>query len=1297
MKAFLRLAICFGLAGWLSPLAAGDNVWHDDVEILADDGQSLIFTWYPQVSVIQTAAGGRLFPRHAIRDTASDDFLRLIRILLPAHAMPRITILDRNSTAGDQTFLPPSNRDWLAPPRLVRAGEHSLLVQGIYPARRQGGGNELLKSITIRVDFPPAAIRGGITKCNVDWLRRHVLNPRQAGSWITQKFPSRSATFIDGEQLYRFPVSEAGLYRLTAEAVAELMPLDQLDIRNIHVYGNEGRRLPEDVSQIANDILFDLPLIYADDGDDLLEPGETISFYAQGTSGWEREGDVPAHYTNLYTDVNYYWLVLGGSGPAPQMAELAPAAGTPLTQGEFRFFLEEAVQFLRPTPYWVYGDELTADSERSYPVTAPALTNNTLSMRLRFARTGDVDPWLAVRVAGDTLNLRYWEQGQYFRDTLTYSFDWTGSLPLGQIDLGLISSTSTVILDYFELYYPAALSFYDDRIGFVLPAQPAMQSYSFVPTVDKYILDVTDPLSPSYTRDDSFQVDHQNAPRFLLGVLETAVRPVTGLQTFPVQDLRETLPPADFIIIAPTEYRDLLTGFVEHRNAWGFATQLVTVDEVMNTCSGGRTDPVAIRDFLYDQFLRHDQLLKYVLLVGNGHYDWRNISGSTYPVTMPMYYRLAEMHGQPYPRDDFFVTYSDLIDLTVSRWQCYTETDVQVQVDKVIHLETMPEEDRWRNRAIIVADDERRVRGEVRDGEHRHTHNAENLITDHFPPEFEISRIFSAAFPGEFNSANGLYEKPACELALVNSINTGAWIVNFGGHGNNQVWTDERIFTPEHGDLLHNEYRLPVFVAATCNWAEIDLTHGEAFSASLMNKSDGGAVGIIAATNLTSGTDNPDFIEDFYTCLMQHRREASFSSPALCLRETKNLDIYEGNRQLYISQGDPTHAWDYPDFGTQVNEIQDAAGEACDTLLTLGVYHAQAQTVAEIDNGVDPPQTIPQSFNGVAHLQVNDANRETVLHLAWVNNPDSVVIHEDGNILFRGRYTISDGQLDCGFIIPRDISQSSEPASMRFFYSAGDTIYGNGYRSGFHLATTDIPSDDQSGPAVEILFNSTAWHPGDAVGRSFVIILLAEDESGINLTGEIGHKIELTIDDYPPLDVTEDFIYDLDSWQRGRVEYLVNFLEPGTHTFTARVWDNLNNVTLGHQRVRVIDSAQQQLSQLVNYPNPFSAETRFTFLVEGLIEDTPVDVVVRVFTLAGRNVFRGEYYSLLPEGGFVVTPAWNGRNNRGEQLANGVYFYQIAVELPPFSYNLLNELGQLESSGSGASRLSAIGKLVIGR
>ena len=84
-----------------------------------------------------------------------------------------------------------------------------------------------------------------------------------------------------------------------------------------------------------------------------------------------------------------------------------------------------------------------------------------------------------------------------------------------------------------------------------------------------------------------------------------------------------------------------------------------------------------------------------------------------------------------------------------------------------------------------------------------------------------------------------------------------------------------------------------------------------------------------------------------------------------------------------------------------------------------------------------------------------------------------------------------------------------------------------------------------------------------------------------------------------------------------------------------------------------VDS-ELKLLNVYNYPNPFSKETYFTFKLTQI----PDELKIRIFTVAGR---------LIKE--FVFTPAalrydfnrilWNGRDQDGDLIANGVYLYKI--------------------------------------
>ena len=59
------------------------------------------------------------------------------------------------------------------------------------------------------------------------------------------------------------------------------------------------------------------------------------------------------------------------------------------------------------------------------------------------------------------------------------------------------------------------------------------------------------------------------------------------------------------------------------------------------------------------------------------------------------------------------------------------------------------------------------------------------------------------------------------------------------------------------------------------------------------------------------------------------------------------------------------------------------------------------------------------------------------------------------------------------------------------------------------------------------------------------------DSTGINLSGEVGHRIELALNDNPfyVFDLTDDFNYYPGSYQRGEVLITLPEVEDGNYTF----------------------------------------------------------------------------------------------------------------------------------------------------
>lgn len=86
-------------------------------------------------------------------------------------------------------------------------------------------------------------------------------------------------------------------------------------------------------------------------------------------------------------------------------------------------------------------------------------------------------------------------------------------------------------------------------------------------------------------------------------------------------------------------------------------------------------------------------------------------------------------------------------------------------------------------------------------------------------------------------------------------------------------------------------------------------------------------------------------------------------------------------------------------------------------------------------------------------------------------------------------------------------------------------------------------------------------------------------------------------------------------------------------------------------------SNRTELIEVYNYPNPFAAETHFTFKLTQI----PDELRIKIFTLAGRLI--KEITKNSSELNYDFNHIyWNGRDEDGDLIANGVYLYKIILK-----------------------------------
>ena len=116
-----------------------------------------------------------------------------------------------------------------------------------------------------------------------------------------------------------------------------------------------------------------------------------------------------------------------------------------------------------------------------------------------------------------------------------------------------------------------------------------------------------------------------------------------------------------------------------------------------------------------------------------------------------------------------------------------------------------------------------------------------------------------------------------------------------------------------------------------------------------------------------------------------------------------------------------------------------------------------------------------------------------------------------------------------------------------------------------------------------------------------------------------------------------------------------------SHTFDFKVTpESIADAVLS---ITLDSIGQPKLTQLLqNFPNPFNPETWIPYQLE-----TSADVTLQIYDTSG-GIVRTLDLGFKPQGFYMTRSTaayWDGRNNMGEQVASGVYFYSLNT--PDFS------------------------------
>ncbi|NOT51630.1 MAG: hypothetical protein HOP10_10165 [Chitinophagaceae bacterium] len=124
------------------------------------------------------------------------------------------------------------------------------------------------------------------------------------------------------------------------------------------------------------------------------------------------------------------------------------------------------------------------------------------------------------------------------------------------------------------------------------------------------------------------------------------------------------------------------------------------------------------------------------------------------------------------------------------------------------------------------------------------------------------------------------------------------------------------------------------------------------------------------------------------------------------------------------------------------------------------------------------------------------------------------------------------------------------------------------------------------------------------------------------------------------------------------------FPDDGEYEMIITGKDKSNNEA-GAIEYRVLFSVinKPMISNMLNYPNPFTTSTAFVFTVTGSV--VPQNIKIEIMTITGRIVREITRDELGPihVGRNITEFKWDGTDQYGQKLANGVYLYRVVTNL----------------------------------
>ncbi|MBS3913446.1 MAG: type IX secretion system sortase PorU [Bacteroidetes bacterium] len=1084
--------------------------------------------------------------------------------------------------------------------------------------------------------------------------------PISSGTWVKMK------------------LGKEGVYRVNAnELSAAGFDLNSLDPRKLQLRGHQCGMLPES-NNLHEGGMPEIPMIVIGENDGKFDAGDYILFYAGGRDKWVYNRALKhfIHSRNLYSDDAFLYLGIGTNNGLRIQTQTENTASPQqiITKYAYNVFHDsDMVNPLNMSRVWL-GEKLGNEGlTRNFTFNLPSDVSDTSYVKVACAGGMKlVEGDLKITVNGTSSIYTFGKINEEYEVFKLGEREFWPISPQKQIQVNLElirqNTQSSAWLNYIEINTTRNI---DATQGPVVLRHYLYDSNTTtetrIPGSGNYVWNVTDEMIPAaMVLKSGSGFEYFISSKTGVNAAYVVFQPNKCLSPIFAGSVANADilggDPAEFIIITHPDYMQASRDLKDFRTVNdNLSVKIVTPQEIYNEYNASQQDIVAIRDYLRDEYkksLASGKSLKYVLLMGGASFDPKSrVANNTNFI--PIYEMYSIIKSQTFCLDDFYAyldsglgnpLYGDnKMAFSVGRIPARNASEAHAVVAKLKRYESPNSLGPWRNDLSFICDD-------VDDPNYERSFLIETekstATISNLHPNLLINKVYADAYKQQ--STGNTEEYPEVSASIDRFVNQGSLFMNYQGHGGEKGWAQEAILTVPMITAWKNYSQFPVLFTATCEFSRFDDPSIQSGGELALMNPNGGAIALMTTTRLVIVGGNAQINNDFWTGYGYPSPTEPIPTVGDIYKRLKNRPTPDSEDTKFALLGDPSMKLAIPEHKVVIDSINGIETNAfADTL--------KAFSIVKMKGHIDyRTGGVFSGFNGKLWVTILD-KPQTKYTLDNDNTDSKMPYLDQTSVIYKGVVSVTNGSFFIIFTVPKDIAYNVNLGKISLYAHNGVTDASGALMVKIGSSLNNVETDVE-GPAVKLFMNDTTFVSGGHVLPDAKFIARIYDVHGINATGAgIGRDMIAVLDpgtaEEREIIMNDYFSYDLNSYQKGTVNYNFSTLAEGRHTIRFKVWDIYNNSASASLDFVVVKENFVVNNSFVK-PNPSEGPCYFVF--EHNLAGKNLQAKVQIHDFTGKKIVSFDQH-LEHANSIEDRLYWDGLTIGNSGIPHGMYIYVVEL------------------------------------